>query len=234
MSKRFVLILAAVAFFLVLISLKPSGGRADPLTDERFCVDTNGDGKLDLTDAVTILNYLYTGTATPYCIAQNASLDDIYDRLNQLEGAVMTLENHSLVRRTFLPVRCKGLQGTFGVDFVKVADLGTFTKSKSDTLIEAVYSGRISVDSLTDSAGAVFEMRIDDQAQNPGRARVTVKGGEEGIAGVPQTILGAFSGLGAGNHTVSLWVKTLSGTGFKPLVDPGCWDSAQITITETY
>jgi hypothetical protein len=47
------------------------GRGAGPATDERYCADATGDGKLDISDAVSILNFLFTGTGDPpYCIAQ--------------------------------------------------------------------------------------------------------------------------------------------------------------------
>ena len=39
------------------------GGAA--ATDERFCADSNGDGGVDMSDALTILNYLFTGQGGP-------------------------------------------------------------------------------------------------------------------------------------------------------------------------
>ncbi|HVR74850.1 MAG TPA: hypothetical protein VMT52_10980 [Planctomycetota bacterium] len=49
-------------------------GPGQPAADSRFCADSNGDGVLNIADAVTVLDYLFNGTATPYCIAQSQSL----------------------------------------------------------------------------------------------------------------------------------------------------------------
>lgn len=49
-------------------------GPEQPAADSRFCADSNGDGILNIADAVTVLDYLFNGTVTPYCIAQSQSL----------------------------------------------------------------------------------------------------------------------------------------------------------------
>ena len=59
----------------------PAGaqGAATPALDERFCGDANGDGKIDVSDAINIVNFLFTGLGeSPYCIAQGLSLDELY------------------------------------------------------------------------------------------------------------------------------------------------------------
>jgi len=62
------------------------GGGGSPATDERFCADSNGDGVVDLSDAVTILSYLFTGLGgEPYCVAQGVGLDQFATR-EDLEG----------------------------------------------------------------------------------------------------------------------------------------------------
>lgn len=64
-------------------------GQAPPLTDHRFCADANGDGAIDISDPVTILTYLFTGGAPPYCIAQNLSLEDLFVKEGQ-SGSINT------------------------------------------------------------------------------------------------------------------------------------------------
>jgi hypothetical protein len=76
MKTRSWLVFGCAALFLIL-GLKGSGGQVEhPLTDKRFCADANGDGKLDLSDAVTVLNYLFLGQGAPYCVAQDIALTD--------------------------------------------------------------------------------------------------------------------------------------------------------------
>jgi len=52
------------------------GGGGEPATDKRFCADPSGDGTVDISDAVNILNFLFTGGSPPYCIAQELSLPE--------------------------------------------------------------------------------------------------------------------------------------------------------------
>ena len=55
----------------------PANAQEDPggpAVDERFCADSNGDGTIDLSDPITILQYLFTGGDAPYCIAQGDGL----------------------------------------------------------------------------------------------------------------------------------------------------------------
>jgi hypothetical protein len=65
-----------------------------PLTDSRFCADADGDGRLDIGDAVNILNHLFIGTATPYCIAEGTSLAGFARQadLQVLQARVTVLE----------------------------------------------------------------------------------------------------------------------------------------------
>jgi hypothetical protein len=85
-----------------------------PATDERFCADANGDGSVDISDAVNILNHLFTGSgAPPYCIAQDLSLDDRYAsrsglaeavaRISQLEARLDGLQYLSVAPQAFQP-----------------------------------------------------------------------------------------------------------------------------------
>ena len=54
---------------------KPGGG-GTPLLDDRFYADTNGDGVLDLSDAVRLLSFLFSGGVAPYCVAQGVNLEE--------------------------------------------------------------------------------------------------------------------------------------------------------------
>ena len=48
---------------------------AGPLLDERFCADSNGDGKVDISDPVTVLSSLFSGDGTrPYCIRDGVNI----------------------------------------------------------------------------------------------------------------------------------------------------------------
>lgn len=77
-----------------------SGRAADggPATDQRFCTDPNGDGEVDVSDAVYILKYLFSGDGPPWCIAQGVPLDDVESRLVDLTARLEALESSTTSR----------------------------------------------------------------------------------------------------------------------------------------
>lgn len=137
----------------------------------------------------------------------------------------------ALLKATVLNVDCT-TDVDFDASYTKIANVGSFTKLDSQSLIELTFNGRIKVSSIT-GTGAVFEIRIDDNATTNGRARANIKSNETGTWGIPSSITGIFTGLSAGSHTVSFWVRaSLSGSGTSARIDPGCWSSDHIVIKE--
>ncbi len=121
----------------------------------------------------------------------------------------------------------------FTTSFVKALDVGTFSVQSADSVVEATFNGRLYVESFAaGSSGAIFEVRVDNTATTHGRARAVVWAAEAGAEGVPVSITGIFTGLSAGNHTISIWVQGASGGGSNAFVNPGCWDSDHIVIKE--
>lgn len=115
----------------------------------------------------------------------------------------------------------------------KVVDVGQFQVLGSGSTIVATFNGRVHVREFTAGTGALFELRIDDQAPSTGRARVRVRSAEAGANGVHASMTGVFDGLAEGTHTVSIWARTsVGGAGMDAMVDPGCWSSDQIVIQE--
>jgi len=193
--------------------------------------DVNCDQRVDVSDAVSILAWLFTGGDAPCAFGDTPEMSA---RVEGLEDRVHSLET-SAPRRSILPLRCMGSTDmAIGQEPVKVADLGTFAKGSAATAVEALLVGRLWVNTLTDSSGVIFELRIDDQASRRGTAQGLLKLGEEGgYGGVPAAIAGVFEELPAGAHTVSLWAWTPYGSATGALVDPGCWDgSSQVILTE--
>jgi len=74
MKKRIVWVVSLAAILFLAGVLTKAGQISTPATDQRFCADANGDGQLDISDAMTVLNFLFTSSSTPYCIAQRQSL----------------------------------------------------------------------------------------------------------------------------------------------------------------
>ena len=138
------------------------------------------------------------------------------------------------VRHTVLPVTCTSVEN-FDSNYRKIADFGDFLVSSPDATVEATFYGRVSVDVLVGASGAVFELRVDNLPTDQVWARAVLRDGEYSTwNGMPVSMSGVFSGLAAGEHTVSLWVRSsgngTSGSGGR--VDPGCWSSDHIVVRE--
>jgi hypothetical protein len=98
MKRNFVLLFILLTVFFMGNWGRSVGGQKAPLspsTDHHFCADANGDGRLDVSDAVRILNFLFVGSSTPYCVAQDISLDRFASRedLGALKTRVEALES---------------------------------------------------------------------------------------------------------------------------------------------
>lgn len=117
--------------------------------------------------------------------------------------------------------------------YVKLADLATFSVQSPDSSVEVTYNGRIFVGSFSSGTGAVFELRVDDTPSTAGRARANLRAAEAGGGGIQASITGFFSGMAAGDHTASMWVRTSTGgAGTQAMVDPGCWSTDVLIVEE--
>ena len=159
------------------------------------------------------------------------------DLLDGKHASAFAESSHShtgaLLDTTVLAVTCGSL-ASFGNAYSKLKDIGAFTKLEASSTLHITLNGRIAVISLT-GTGARFELRVDDAATTNGRARAALKASEVGGDGIPVSMLGVFTGLGAGTHTVSIWVSASSGrldTGSNAYVDPGCWSSDHVVVQE--
>ena len=92
-------------------------------------------------------------------------------------------------------------------------------------------TGRVGVMQMS-GTGAVLELRIDNAPTTLVYARNPIKAAEAGVDGIQATIQGVFPGLGAGNHTISIWVVGANGPGSQAYVDPGCWSSSSVVVQE--
>lgn len=105
----------------------------------------------------------------------------------------------------------------------KLANLGTFTKSKNSTFIQLDLATHFYIYTLTGGAtGAIFELRINDTKTTLGNASYLVKTANLSHQG---TITGIFPNLQSGNYTISIWVRTSFGAGNTAYIDYGCWNS---------
>lgn len=110
--------------------------------------------------------------------------------------------------------------------YIKLTNLATFDVHAPDSEVELTFNGRIFVGSFSSGTGAVFELRVDDLPSNVGRARANLRTTEAAGGGRQTSITGIFTGLSAGSHTASMWVRTSTGgAGTQAMVDPGCWST---------
>lgn len=139
------------------------------------------------------------------------------------------------VKTTVLNIPNKSLS-SFNGDYTKVGDIGVFTVESSSSLIEVTHQGRLYVADFntTSPSGAIFQLRIDGVEPIPYSGMSIIKI-EEKTQYVPSTFSGIWQGLSAGNHTVSLYVKTF-GTdvaGINAIMNPGGFLSNVVIIKET-
>jgi len=93
--KRFIVLVLIVNALLLGVRAwqelpVAQGGVGLPATDDRFCADPNGDGVVDMADALTILNFLFTGQGSPpYCITEGTSIDELTAQIVQLDAALV-------------------------------------------------------------------------------------------------------------------------------------------------
>jgi hypothetical protein len=139
-------------------------------------------------------------------------------------------------RSTVIPqvfdVNCTSL-ATINSTYAKLMDLGSFTVQSSDSIVELTFNGRIFVSSFTSGSGAIFELRVDNAASTVGRARANLRSAQAGGGGVQTSITGLFTGLAAGTHTASMWVRTSTGgAANQAMLDPGCWSTDVLIVKE--
>jgi hypothetical protein len=182
---------------------------------------------------------LASGTVPSARLAGTYSAAVVFNNAgNSFSGNGSGLTNASLVKTTVLEVNCSGSGVSYSGTYTKVADIGIFTKQLANSTIEATFNGRTYVYTVgLGSAGAIFELRVDNAATSNGRARASYKYSEAGngnLIGVQTSITGVFTGLGAGAHTVSMWVqaKEASGSGTGAQLDPGCWLTDYVVVKE--
>jgi hypothetical protein len=156
------------------------------------------------------------------------------DLLDGSHASSFASSSHShsglLLKTTVLSVNCSTLN-PFITSYRKITDVGSFTKQESGSTLEITFNGRIYAATM-DGTGAVFELRVDDAATTNGRARASLRSSEAGGGGIQASMTGIFTGLGAGSHTVSVWVAGAFNGGTSAYVDPGCWGSDHVVIKE--
>ncbi len=137
-----------------------------------------------------------------------------------------------LIKTTSINAQCPFSSVSFTGSFTKIGNIGTFEKDYADSEVVVSFNGRVYAASVN-GTGARFELRVDDAATTEGRIRASMKDEEMGGGtGIPVTMQGVFDNLGAGTHTVSMWVESSGTTGSGGMWDPGCWSSDHVLIEE--
>ena len=144
----------------------------------------------------------------------------IYNGTTWYTVSFESLQNFSTTVSAFQPTGCQAL-ATATTTYQKIGDMGTFTKNIANSFIELNLQTNLYVGSFTGTTGVIFELRVDGVATSFGRATALLRttGTYE-----PITIIGAFSGLSAGSHTVSLWAKSIFNTATNIMWDNGCFN----------
>ncbi len=112
--------------------------------------------------------------------------------------------------------------------FVKIWDIGSFTVQDSASLVEVTHQGRLYISNIVGATGVIFELRVDDQPPIADSGQMMVRSAEAATY-VPNTASGYWEGLSPGEHTVSMWVRTSTGTA-SALMNPGGWASNDVIV----
>jgi hypothetical protein len=163
------------------------------------------------------------GTMHTFTAGTPAVADEV--NANFDEQTVQINDNHGRISANSDAIAATGLVGwsTLAVSrppsptdafcdaYIKVGDMGTYTKQIDDSVLEVQYNGRIYTAIIVDHY-IIFELRVDDAPSSAGPARALIEEGEGeiGLRGIPATITGIFENLPAGSHTVSMWVRAKS------------------------
>ncbi len=120
------------------------------------------------------------------------------------------------------PTGCQSLVSVTAA-YQKIGDLGAFTKNAAGTVVKLNLQTTVYTTTFTGATGTVFELRVDDVPTAIGNATALITSAGSNI---PVSISGAFNGLTAGVHTLSLWVKAVGGTATDAGWDKDCLNSA--------
>jgi type VI secretion system secreted protein VgrG len=199
-------------------------------------------GTVTFTESRVALNWNNSGKVAVGGTNSPASALDVYGDVTVrsnlvVQGTISTAlpyqASGSLVRVRSIIVSMVSLPSVAANAWTKIGDLGTFTKNGADSLMEITYNGRLAVGSWGAGAtGANFELRVDNQPVALGVARATVMPGDNPNYGVSASMTGLFTGLGSGNHTVSVWVYSYNGTASTLAVNPGNFTAPHVVIKE--
>ncbi|HET7588587.1 MAG TPA: hypothetical protein VFK14_00155 [Solirubrobacterales bacterium] len=87
------------------------------------------------------------------------------------------------------------------LDFAKLVDLGTYTKSTAESALEVTWTGSVEGRNGGEVSGCVFQLRIDGKPAPGGGGEVF------GLNLVSVSSSAVFTGLSPGPHTIEVWAK---------------------------
>lgn len=134
----------------------------------------------------------------------------------------------TITRTTALPVSCFCLSTVPNGVWTKVADLGSFTKYSSTSLIDIDFTGTIFSSSFA-GTGITYEFRIDNAVTSKGTVRTLIRNQNSYEV---SNASGIFPSLSSGSHQVSVWVYSWFGTAGQTCVAPGCFSTDQVLVKE--
>lgn len=118
-----------------------------------------------------------------------------------------------------------------GTSFSRIDNFRTFNKLHSTSNVEVLLHTRARAGTFAGGcSGVMFQVRIDNATPRwYNEAAITTSNGIDFIS-----IFAVFTGLSAGNHTVSVWARCgPAGTSNGVSLDPGGW-SGGFVVKETY
>ena len=130
----------------------------------------------------------------------------------------------------FLPLPCQQLANVT-TSYQKIADLGMFNKSNSNSYVEITLQTVLWVSAFNGTSGVAYELRVDDEATIVGNAVSMVRTANTYY---PVSMTGIFDRIVSGNRTVSLWAKCLSGSATTAAYDPGCLNNTNVVLIKEF
>jgi hypothetical protein len=125
------------------------------------------------------------------------------------------------VYSTFFPTCFTGIAGPITTTYESAGTLGTFNKAAAETNIELTYMGHVRVDAVSNVVE--FQFRVDD-APPLGNMPSGLLFSPQAAQFTYTPMHAVFTGLAAGTHTVTLWIRIINGTASDASVNPGCFN----------
>ena len=111
--------------------------------------------------------------------------------------------------------------------------VGTFTKLKTNTVVEITFTGHLKVGALNNSNFVVFEMRVNDVSSTIIPAEISIKGTQVG-QDVWVTFTGYFTNIPSGWNEVDFYVMAPGGSATNVSSNSGNYSGNQLIIKEYF